>query len=263
MENIDDNQDLPKLNIEEENEFKKLKLNIEYGMDFGKNANPNIPAEIEGHFLDYISNFEKAYKDAKQISVYEKLGKPTFRPSSELNDEEVKSELEAVFQLMNSHSLELSVLCHYENEDRLIYDFLVNQLFLEEIDDMYVPGMITNFIYEEFHPNHKYDLERDTSDFLNMFLNKKSTFYDEYHSKDALNHIELNNFRDLFRKFKMTSLEITDVNFDEEDATVNFKIDFWGKAEGSDYKTAFSGNGSMTFKKQYGYWYVKMVELPF
>lgn len=149
-------------------------------MDFGNNPNPNIPTEIEGKFLDYVSNFEKAYKDAKQIVVYDKLGKPDFRPSSELNDAEVAIELEAIFELMNNHSLILNIICNYENQDRLIYDFVVNELFLEEIDDKYVPGMRTNFIYEEFHPNHKYDLEREAFDFLKMFLNKKSTFYDEY-----------------------------------------------------------------------------------
>lgn len=262
MENKDDPEDLPKLNIDQENEFKKLKLKIEYGMDFGNNPNPNIPAEIEGEFLDFVSNYEKAYKDAKQIIIYDKLGKPTFRTSSELTDEEVTTELQAIFDLMDSHSLILNVICDYENQDRLIYDFVVNELFLKEIDDMYVPGMRTNFIYEEFHPNHKYDLESETLDFLKMFFNKKSTFYDDYHSKEALNHIELNNFRSLFRKFKMTSLEITDVNFDQEDATVNFIIDFWGKLEGSNYKTYFSGNGTITFKSRYGYWYVKTVELP-
>lgn len=262
MENKDDNQNLPKLSIDQENEFKKLKLTIEYGMDFGNNSNSNIPAEIEGEFLDYISNFEKASKDAKQIVLYDKLGKPNFRPSSELNDAEVAIELEVIFKLMNFHSLVLDVICVYENQERLIYDFVVNELFLKEISNISVPGMKTYFIYEEFHPNHKYDLESETLDFLKMFLNKKSTFYNEYHSNDATNHIEINNFRSLFSKFKMTLLEIKDVHFDEENAIVKFKIDFWGKPEESNAKVYFSGNGLITFLKKYNYWCVGNVDLP-
>lgn len=60
----------------------------------------------------------------------------------------------------------------------------------------------------------------------------------------------------------MTSFEITELNLDEEDATVNFKSDFWGKLEGSSDKTYFSGHGTMTFKLQYDYWCISTVELP-
>lgn len=264
MENKDNNEEeLPKLTIEQENEFKKLKLAIEHGAVFPdfKSEN-NLPPEIEGQFLDYVSNFENAYKNAKTITVYKKIGEPEFKTAATLSDDEVTVELEKMEQLMHQNNLNLDVLCNYENEDRLLYTFITEELFLSEIDDMNVPGMVTNFIYEEFHQNHKYDLERATEDFLRMFLNPKSDFYDEYHSKDALNHEALNTFRSLFKKFKMEFFEFTNITFDELHAKVEFDINFWGKIKGTDAKIYYSGDGNMTFKYEYGYWYVQNVNLP-
>ena len=53
MNKEDNNEDeLPKLNIEEENEFKKLKLSIEHGPSYFGKGNSNLPPEIEVQFLD-------------------------------------------------------------------------------------------------------------------------------------------------------------------------------------------------------------------
>ena len=130
------------------------------------------------------------------------------------------------------------------------------------MNDLNIPGMVTNFIYEEFHQNHKYDLEHATEEFLKMFLNTKSDFYDEFHSEDATNHEELNNFRSLFKKFKIKFLEFRAIIFDEKDAKVDFEIDFWAKIKGSGNKMYYSGIGNMTFEYEYGYWYVRKVTLP-
>ena len=258
----DSEKELPKLSIEEENEFKKLKLDLEYGMDFSKNTKSNLPPEIEGQFLDYVSNFEKAFQNAKPISVFEKIGCPKFKIGTTLSDEEISIELERIMDLMNQNGLALDVLANYENENRLIYNFITDELFLHEIDDISVPGMVTNFIYEDFHQNHEYDLKHATEDFLEMFFNKKSSFYDDYHSKDASNHEELNTFRSLFKTFKIQFFELKNIAFDEQKAKVEFNIAFWAKIKGTDAKINYSGNGSMTFEYEYGYWYVRKVDLP-
>lgn len=104
---------------------------------------------------------------------------------------------------MAKHNLALDVICEYENQNRLIYSFITKELFYEEINDIQIPGMITNFIYEEFHPNEAHDIKEACLDFVNMFLNKKSDFYKEYHYEDVTNHFEINAFRKLFKKFKI------------------------------------------------------------
>lgn len=255
-------EELPKLSVEEENEFKKLKLSIEHGAIFPDKMSNNLPPEIESMFLDSVMNFENAYRNVKQISVYEKIGKPEFKPETTLSDDEITVELDRIMDLMHQNGLALDVLADYNDENRLIYSFITEELFLHEIDDMKVPGMVANFIYEEFHQNHKYDLEHATEDFLRMFFNTKSDFYDEYHSKDAINHEELNNFRSLFKKFKMRFFDFKTIIFDEKNAKVEFAIDFWAKIKGTDSKINYSGNGSMTFEYEYGFWSVRKVDLP-
>ena len=255
-------EELPKLDTKEENEFKKLKLSIEHGPTFFDKSNSNLPPEIEGPFLDYISNFENAFQNAKQITVYEKIGKPDFKPEGTLSDEEIIVELERIEEIMHQNNISLDVLCDYENEERLIYAFITEELFLSKTDDMNVPGMISHFIYEEFHQNHKYDLEQATEDFLKMFLDKKSDFYYEYHSEDALNHEELNNFRTSFKNLKMEFFDFKQIMFNEQHATVQFEINFWAKIKDTDTKIHYSGKGSMTFEYEYGYWYVRNVNLP-
>lgn len=212
--------------------------------------------------MGYVSNFEKVFQNAKQISVYTKIGMPEFKTAATLSDAEITIELERIEEITHQNGLNLDVLADYENENRLIYTFITEELFLKEIDNMNVAGMGTHFIYEEFYPNHKYDLEKETEDFLSPFFNTKSDFYDIYHSKDASNHEELNTFRSLFHKFKMTFFDFKDVTFDEQDAKVEFHIDFWAKIKGSDSKINYSGDGSKTFGNEYGYWCVKKVDLP-
>jgi hypothetical protein len=259
-ENHDD--ELPKLNIEQENEFKKIKFSIEHGGSLFGKSNSNLPPEIEGEFLDYISNFEKAYKDVKQIAVFDKIGKPDYTPEANLSDDEITTELERIETILGNHNIGLDVLCDYENEERLIYKFLTEELFLQVIDDMNVSGMNAVFIYEEFHPNHKYDLERDTIDFLKMFLDKDSRFYEKNQSENTQNNQELNNFRSLFQEFQMTFFDLKDITPDEENATVKFDIEFWGKMDNSNSKISYSGEGKMTFENKYRYWYLQKMELP-
>jgi len=254
--------EFPKLNTEEENEFKKLKFSIEHGVSYFGKGNSNVPPEIEGQFLDYIINFENASKNAKQITVFEKLGKPEYKPESTLNDDEISIELERVELLMQIIDINLDVLADYSDEERLIYKFITEELFEHEIDDMNMPGMRTCFIYEEFHPNHEYDLKRDTEDFLRMFFNTKDDFYDTYNSKDALNHIALNNFRSLFQEFEITFFDFHEITFDEQDAMVRFNINFWAKNVGKDTKISYSGDGNLTFKFEFGFWYLREVTLP-
>jgi hypothetical protein len=261
-DNNHDEEEIPKLSIHEENEFKKLKLSIEHGASFFNNSDANIPPEIESQFLDYVSNFENAYQNTKQITVFEKLEKPEFKLEATLTDDEITIELDRIHLLMQDYGLNLDVLADYDNEERLIYTFITEELFSHEIDDLNLPGMRTCFIYEEFHPNHEYDLKRDTEDFLRMFFNKKDDFYKKSHSEEATNYIALNNFRSLFKKFKMKFFEFKEITFDEQDAIVKFNIDFWAKIKKTDSKIGYSGDGNITFKHEYGYWYLREVNLP-
>lgn len=155
-------------NLKAENELLKIKLNSEFGMEDMKS---DLPAELENEWLNYIYDFERLHKEAKKISVYERLGKPDYKKLSDLNNIEVTSELLRFLNLMEENELILSFLCDYD--DRLKYEFITEELFEEIIEDIRIEGLITNFIYEEFHQNDEYDIEEAVKSFFNFFLEQE------------------------------------------------------------------------------------------
>ncbi len=262
--NNNEDDDFPKLSIQQENEFKKMKLKLEHDAIFPDSSEINLPPEIEGMFLDSIFSFEKAHKNATLITVFEKLGSPKFKTAEELTDKKLEKALEKLENLMDKHHIGLDVLCDYEDEPRLIYKFITEELFDHQILDVNIPGMDTSFIYEDFHPNHKFDLDRATEDFLKMFFDTESDFYEKYHGKTVVNHLELNNFRSLFKKFKVKNFQIDEITFDVEKgiAEATFNIHFWARIAGTDSKINYAGEGKMLFEFENGFWYTKELFLP-
>ncbi len=261
--NEEDDFEMPKLDIRQENEFKKMKMTLETGAVFPDDLSKNLPPEIEGQFLDCIMNFEKAFRNAKRISIFDKIGRPHFIPENILNSDQIIAELKKIEELLDQNGIIVKILAAYDDEERLIYKFITEELFLLEVDDINISGMNFCFIYEEFHQNNDFDLRRETNNFLYMFFNKKNNLYHEFYATDAKNYIKLNNFRSLFKKFKIKLLEINSVLFDDEKAKTTFNIDFWGKMDGNKNKICYSGQGSITFDYSYGYWSIQEVLLPF
>ncbi|MBK8983442.1 MAG: hypothetical protein IPM38_14275 [Ignavibacteria bacterium] len=155
-------------NLKAENDLLKMKLTAEFGM---KEMKSDLPDELENEWLNNIYNFEKQFKDAKRISVYERLDKPEFKKMSDMNDEEISSELDCFFELMEKNNLTLNFLCDYN--DRIKYEFITEEFFKKEIDDIRIDGMNTNFIYEDSHPNHEYDIKEAVDDFFKFFLDER------------------------------------------------------------------------------------------
>ena len=118
-----------KLNrIRHENEEKKKQLIEEHGAFFGNMTNENnLPPEIESQFLDNIKAFENEFQSAKQIQLYDFLGKPNYRKLEELTDAEVSKELERIMKLMSNNQVSLDTIC--EVDDRELYRFITEELF--------------------------------------------------------------------------------------------------------------------------------------
>ena len=263
MKNSDSNEEpLPELNAAQEHEFSKLKFLIGYGGTVFEQINKDLSAEIEGEFMDYAEEFDRAFKNRKIISVYNKLGRPEFIEACYLNDEEIALELKRIEAVLEEHNMVLDVICEYENIDRLLYTFITEELFFEEMDDMKVKGMITHFIYEEFHQNHTYDIEEACRSFLKSYFDKVSDYYELYVKNEFENPVQLSAFRAAFATFTMYKLEFTEVLYDAEEALTSFDIDFSGVLKKSSEILSFKGEGIITFDYKYGFWYVKNVELP-
>jgi hypothetical protein len=252
MEEKDENlpeekfSDDPQENLRIENEILKLKMKAESGAYFcGSNK---LPPEIENEFLLNVQQLEDAWKDVKYVKVYDLVGKPDFKKARESSDSEVKDGLEKLLHLLNEHNINLAV--HGEYEPRIIYRFITEELFEHETDDLQLPGMSKNFIYEEFHPNHKTDIEECARNFLNHWFEKN---FDEHSSElndpfilsdgTIINKEKvLKKMNDVFASFtSFTNCQFTDIEtgfeWDEEEKRGI------GHAEGGVRYDAVMGNG--------------------
>ena len=162
--------DDPNQNRRIENEILKLKMQAERGALFGGNME-NLPPEAEAEFLKNVQLFEDSFDNAKQITIYECIGSPAYKKVDELKPEEVKGEIKKIIEVMHSKNIILDVLDQYELS--VIYKFITEELFQEQIREVNFPGYIHNFIFEEFHPNHNLDIRRTAQDFLDHWFQKR------------------------------------------------------------------------------------------
>ena len=141
----------PEEDLRMENELLKLKMQAERGGVFV--GGEDIPPEIENDWLQNILRFEEEWEKRKTIKVYDFIGSPAFKRAHSISDNEVKTELQRLNDLMAYHNVFLNVLGKYE--PTVIYKFLTEELFEHEMDDIRIPGWNQNFIYEEFYPNRE------------------------------------------------------------------------------------------------------------
>jgi len=173
MENNDETADLPlsddpEENLRIENELMKLKLQAELGAKSFSAS--DINPEIENAFLKNVMAFEQNWAGAKPVKVYELLGKPDFKRSEDLTDDELETALDELSDLLSEKNIDVYFDDEVDNRSR--YRFITEELFEEESTFMPMPGMTTCFDYEEFHPNHKKDIERRAEEFINEWLGR-------------------------------------------------------------------------------------------
>jgi hypothetical protein len=165
--------DDPEENLRMENELLRLKLKAELGGDSFSSG--DLPPEIENEFLKNVMAFEQNWaktKDHKPAKVYDLLGKPAFKKAAELDDAELEKALEQINELLSEKNVEVYFGEDDEYDNRAQYVFITEELFDHETTFMPMPGMTTFFSYEEFHPNHKKDIENKAKKFLSAWLKK-------------------------------------------------------------------------------------------
>ena len=252
-------KELEKLRVE--NELKKMKLMLEHGAVISEHADKfPIDPFIENQFLNNIEAFEQSYQNADRIVLFEFINRPDFSKVNAIPDAQITAELDRIMNILNENGIQLDTLC--DVEEREIYRFVTEELFVYEMDNMRIPGMMNCFIYEEFHPNHEYDIREHSAHGIRSFLNKKTDFYTTYFTKDAEEDTNLKHFRDAYKSFTIKHFEITHLNFDKEKSFVSFNIDFTGKIEGSTEKQRFTGEGSIELLYQYDYWCIQKINFP-
>lgn len=199
--------------LKAENEFLKMKLMLETGAKFGGMSSDDLPPEIENEFLLSVAEFERQAENMKYIQVFEKLRRPTFKPVAEIADDEIDDAWEKLLNELNRHAISLEV-CSPNISNRELYRFTVEELFLEEMGDMDIPGMMTNFIYDEFHPDIIYDNSRMVQQNLAGNIFTRSPFFFKYDfdgngfTFNGKQYISVDEFENMLERFKSLFDEI-------------------------------------------------------
>lgn len=173
MENNEDNKpdkfsEDPEENTRLENEFLKMKIMAESGGVFGESEN-NLPAEMMNEWLKNIVEFEKSFDNSKEIKLSEILGNPEFKDESDLDDEQLETAFHELRKLLEKNRINIDFL--RERDNRFRYSFITKELFQHE--SSLFPGMTTNFIYEEFHPDADLDIRNRTDEFFHAFFERR------------------------------------------------------------------------------------------
>lgn len=261
MTNLPDKNEDELAKLRMENEVKKMKLILEHGAKFPDLPNPKpVDPAIENAFLNYVEAFEKNLENAELIAVYDYIERPAWIPEKEIPDSEIGAELDRLMKILNDNGVQLDTIC--DVEEREVYRFVTEELFSKEIDKMKIPGMMSCYIYEDFHPNQEYDIRTTAFDGMESFLNKDEDCFPMHFTKEALEMPQLTHFRDAYDSFSLHHFEIADIEIRGINASAKFNIDFTATIEGSAEKQKFVGAGSVELLYQYEYWYIQMIHFP-
>lgn len=256
----------PDEKLNAENELLKLKLQTEFGMG---EMQSNLDKQSENAWLNYIHDFEKQYAERKRCTVYEFIHRPEYKDIKYLDKDEVRMELRRIVGLMENNGVFLDTICDYEDE--LIYRFITEELFEVEMDEIRIPGMMNNFIYEEFHPNHDYDIRKTANDFVDFLIEKKWNEYNDIllSQKVIYNQTEksresfvslIKDFQDEHPKMELIQWEINFVNFNLEakEAFLEGFIEFTSLDSGD----LFKGNVKMELNMLDDYFSLTQIIIP-
>ena len=220
--------DDPEEDLRLENDFLKMKRMAESGALFGGNNDSRLPPEIENQWLKNVMEFEKAYANAKPQKIVDLLGRPLFENENSMDDKKFKTEFIRLNRLLKDHNMNVEFIA--SQSDRVKYHFITEKLFEHETDFVPVEGMTTNFIYEEFHPDHKKEIIEMTDEFLNDFFERKLTVDTHYINDDIIipdgNVISkeqlINRFYSMYEvaiEFANTAYQIDNVEFEIKEET--------------------------------------------
>ncbi len=257
------------------NEKKKDELREQYGMQIEYHSE-EISPQAEGEWLDYITEFERQFENAKQITVRERIGNPSIRPLADIPESELEAELDNLFELLYQNNIAIDFI--HEQDDREAYRFITEELLDETTDDIHISGMVSHFIYEEFHPNDRDDVEQAADEFLYALFKQElkdtdSMFYhivseENMHDSDG-NPISQDQFKkmvaDFYEAYPIITdhlIEVTEVALDGDNATADVHT-IW-HAIPKDKKSVIKHEGVSKFKLArsiYGGWDVTQANI--
>lgn len=270
-ENFDDEEEL-----KAENAFLQMKLMLESGITFHDESQglEEIPPEIENQFLKNIIAFNEFSQNPNQTTVFQKIESPGhFKPVDQIPDTEIKKAWEELSEYLNKYGIRLDAVSPNISV-RELYRFTTEELFQHEMDDLALPGWSTNFIYDEFHPDHVYDNTRliTKSILPGIFREEEIEYTIDYDDTDIrLNEHEglsrddlktiLNRFKAVFDKLEFNGSENVICQIQENRCFVSGQYSATGQS--GNVKMEWKGNfyTDLIFREDSEYWYVTNVQI--
>ncbi len=163
-----------------ENEFLKMKMMAEFGGEFIGNS--DIPPEVENAFLKQIEKIQRAHAEAVMIPLYEFVGKPEYSHVHDLGDKELQREYKRLLKVLNKHGIDLTTVSNAPVGE--LYRFLTEELFKREVESIRLKGWKLHFVYEDFYPNHEFDVKRVAHDAMLMLIDKGQPPYEAVFDED-------------------------------------------------------------------------------
>ncbi|HVD99021.1 MAG TPA: hypothetical protein VNB90_12515 [Cytophagaceae bacterium] len=199
----------PEEAIKNEIELLKLKLEVEHGAVIQAPAEGLMPPEMELAWYNHIVNYEQMCKEAGYTTVRELIGNPAYPPCETLKPEEVANKLNALLDHMYKHGVCFEFMQH-EYTPETIYRFVTEELFKEEVCRYRGPGGEGHavFTYEDFHPNHSYELQSSTEEIMEYLVgenNGDSRWMEFTHEEWILlnqQRFTLHDYAEKIREFK-------------------------------------------------------------
>lgn len=258
--------------------LKKKHLNETYSADFTHAS--DLEPDVEMAWLESIEAFEEQFSKRETIQMWHFIGCPSFTKMDDMGDAELSIELTRLMGLMTANGVVLDTLCKVN--DREIYRFITEELFVYEMDNVRIKGMNSCFIYEEFHPNAEYDIKACFDAFwtrtmkkwqaygggeydlmcldINGFLDKDGVAVDAPTVKS-----KINSFLDAFDYFEVRSQQIErlDISQTKTDAELHFRVVYVGCFDGCPDKFPFDGTGLFRLRpSKYGGWDIYAIDMP-
>lgn len=229
-----------------ENEVIKMKLMLEHGAEFRYSEQASaLSAEKEHEFLNYIMDFEQQEALAKEGTVFEVLGRPQHFPNVDVvSDDEITEVLQDLLHYMQERGIELTVFSPNVTA-REIYRFVTQELFEHRMLHMNMPGMITCFIYDEFHPDHPYENSRTAVNecLKEIFQDEELNWTFQYEQSVSINNhrdLSIDSLRRLINSFKKKYDHIEPMSLETRECVItgdhcfvsgNYEICFTTKEE--------------------------------
>lgn len=231
--------------IRDDNDFLKMKIMLERGAGFiNEEAFKDLPPLVENLFLKNIMDFEQQYEQKQKIKVFDRIGRPDFKPVAGLTDDEIEEAWDKLSYHMIQNGVSLDA-CSPKVSKRELYRFTVEEFFQEEMNDIRIPGMIQGFIYDEYYPDIEYDntsmvvdycisrvLRKTPMEFSFGFKDQLLTLNDHY-PLDTDSFLKLvNGFKDAYDEFEEPEISNVICKLEEKTCNINGKYKVKAKIPG-------------------------------